>query len=129
MNSEVSKSSIHILVIDDEPPICELLKHILQTFRPECEVMAFLDGKTAIAQFEQQKFDLVITDYQLPEMNGLEVSLYIGKCRPETPVILISGKPPSGIREQVKLLGLAGFLRKPFSPVQLIEMVEMALAN
>ena len=129
MDSEGTKRSAHILVIDDEPPICDLLKHILQTLGPGYEVTTFLDGRPALAQFEQQNFDLVIIDYQLPGMNGLEISRYVSEHWPEIPVILVSGKPPPGIREQVRALGLTGFLKKPFSPVQLVEMVEMALTG
>jgi len=129
MVSEGTKSSIHILVIDDEPPICELLKHILQTFRPGYKVMTVMDGQATLAQLEQYDFDLVITDYQLPGMNGLEIARCVGERWPDIPVILISGKPPPGIRERVKALGLIGFLRKPFSPAQLVELVEMALAG
>lgn len=129
MDSEGTRYSTHILVIDDEPPICELLKHILQTLRPGYEVMTFLDGDTAIAQFDQQDFDLVITDYRLPGMNGLDISRYINERWPQIPIILVSGKPPPGIREQVKALGLTGFLKKPFSPAQLVEIVETALTG
>jgi len=129
IDSEGTKHSPLILVIDDEPRICKLFKRILQTLRPGSEVMTFLDGKTALAQLEKQSFDLVITDYQLPGMNGLEISRYVSEHRPGIPVILVSGKPPPDIGEQVKVLGLTGFLRKPFSPVQLVELVEMALAG
>lgn len=129
MVSKGTNSSTHILVVDDEPPICKLLKHILQTLCPGYEVMTVMDGKATLTQLEQQDFDLVIVDYQLPGMNGLEIARCVGERWPDTPVILISGKPPPGIRERVKGLGLAGFLRKPFSPTQLVEMVEIALAG
>jgi CheY-like chemotaxis protein len=129
MVSEGSRNSAHILIVDDEAPICDLVKHILQTLRPGYNVMTVMDGKATLARLEQHIFDLVITDYQLPGMNGLEIAHCIGKRWPDIPIILISGKPPPNIREQVKALGLAGFLRKPFSPAQLVEMVEIALAG
>jgi CheY-like chemotaxis protein len=129
MGVEGTKHSVHILIIDDEPPICTLIKHILQTLRPGYEVTTFLEGETALTQFEQQPFDLVITDYQLPGLNGLEIANRVSKNWPGTPIILISGKPPPGVYEQVKTQGLVGFLKKPFSPAQLVEMVEITLSG
>ena len=54
MVSEGSRNSVHILIVDDEAPICDLVKHILQTLRPGYRVMAVKDGKAALAQLEQQ---------------------------------------------------------------------------
>ena len=129
MVSEGSQNSAHILIVDDETPICDLIKHILETLRPGYRVMAVKDGQATLAQLEQHNFDLVITDYQLAGMDGLELARYLSKRWPNIPIILISGKPPPDIREQVKVLGLAGFLRKPFSPTQLVELVETVLAG
>jgi len=116
-----------ILIIDDDDQLRISFHKLLSEEGYTAEGAA--SGEAGLEIVRNQSPDLVILDVRLPGMNGLEIARCVGERWPDIPVILISGKPPPGIRERVKALGLIGFLRKPFSPAQLVELVEMALAG
>ena len=61
-----------ILVVDDEDLFRDTLKHLLENTKLY-SVQTAQDGETAINLLEQQSFDLLITDYNMPEMNGFEL--------------------------------------------------------
>ncbi|MBN1995405.1 MAG: response regulator [Anaerolineae bacterium] len=120
-------TNMQILVVDDEPAIRLLLKHIFKTLRPDYRVSTAIDGPEALIELQQQLFNLVIIDYQLPGMNGLELAYNVYKRWPRTGIVLISGHPPPDIRRHLKQLGLTHYLKKPFSPMQLLEVVDDVL--
>jgi CheY-like chemotaxis protein len=118
---------MRILVVDDEVQIGILIKRVIETMRPEDKIQVALDGKAALECLGQQLFDLVIVDYQMPGLTGLDVAAYVRRTWPRTQVILISGYlPPAEVKYSVKFLRLAGYLKKPFTPEELMEVVEQA---
>jgi two-component system, NtrC family, response regulator HydG len=118
---------MRILVVDDEIQIGVLIKRVIETMRPEDEIEVVQDGQAALASLEQHLFDLVIVDYQMPGLTGLDVAAYVQRMWPRTPVILISGYlPPVEVKYSVKSLQLAGYLKKPFTPEELMQVVEQA---
>lgn len=118
---------MRILIVDDEEPIRFLLKHILETLRPAYQVVTVLDGEAALRQLQRHSFDLVITDYHLPRLDGLELAYNLRYWWPELPVIIISGNPPPDLKKHLQGLGQADYLKKPFTPGQLVEAVDQAL--
>jgi DNA-binding response OmpR family regulator len=106
-----------ILVIDDEKGILGLIKMVLTYVGHRVETAQ--DGKEGIRKFDGCSFDVVITDYVMPEVNGKGVLQHIRRSsRHCTPVIGISGTP--------WLLQDAGFdlvLAKPFGLNQLVDVV------
>lgn len=117
---------VRVLIVDDEEPIRVLLKYVFKVFRPDYEVMTVIDAPAALTQLEQQLMDVAIVDYQLPGMNGIELAYTLRQRWPALRVILISGNPPVGVKHHLEQLRLAGYLKKPFSPQQLIEVVDGA---
>lgn len=82
----------HILVIDDEKEILDIIKIVLS--RAGYEVEIALNGQKGIEKFNNGQFDLVITDIEMPELNGRKVVEHIRNSdRPCTPIIGISGTP------------------------------------
>lgn len=73
------------------------------------------------------QFQLVITDYEMPEINGVEFSQEILKIRPELPIIMYSGHTKETIREYSEISDLIWFLRKPFEIDELAEIIQSAL--
>jgi len=120
---------MRILVVDDEIQIGILIKRIIETIRTGDEVQVTLDGQAAIERLGQQLFDLVIVDYQMPGLTGLDVVAYIRHTWPRTQIILISGYlPPAEGKYSEKFLRLASYIKKPFTPSELIAAVEQAFA-
>jgi CheY-like chemotaxis protein len=82
----------HILVIDDEKEILNIIKIVLS--RAGFKVEIALNGKEGVQKFNNGRFDLVITDILMPGLNGREVVNHIRTSdRPCTPIIGISGTP------------------------------------
>lgn len=84
-----------ILVVDDEPLLCEVLSSYLS--KDGHRVTSANDGTEALQKFQQDHFDVVITDATMPQMNGKQLAGAIRKLRAETKVILLSGHADAGV--------------------------------
>lgn len=78
-----------ILLVDDEKPLCDMIRMSLES-KTGHSVSSVYSGKDAIELFKAQKFDLVITDYSMPGMNGEEVLDALRKIDPSLPVFILS---------------------------------------
>jgi CheY-like chemotaxis protein len=82
-------AKLRILVVDDESSVANTVKMLLQFDGHEAETSN--SGRDALAMFESRRFDLVITDYAMPEMNGNQLADAIKADAPDQPVIMITG--------------------------------------
>jgi len=105
----------NVLVVDDEPTICELFKLILNT--RGYHVVAVADGESALKAFEEETFHLVITDKNMPGMSGLELLREVKQRRPEVDVILVTGYASKDAAIEALNYGAASFMEKPFDDV------------
>ncbi len=101
-----------ILVVDDEPLVSNAVKMML-TFDGH-DVVTASHGKEALALFEQDKFDLVITDYAMPGMKGDELAAAIKSRVPGQPVILITAYAEMLKTSNVPLGAVDYIISKPF---------------
>ncbi len=103
----------HILVVDDEPVIVELMRRILEALG--YRVTACIDSRQALEQFEAQPtaFDLVLTDMTMPHLTGAELAQRLLARRPNLPIILCTGFSEIINEEKVKALGVRRLLMKP----------------
>jgi len=113
---------LNILAIDDQKIIRDLLENIFQGLGHDIKVAS--SGKEGLALFQQDGFDLVITDLGMPEMSGWEVSQRIKEMRKETPVVMITGWGVSFDSEKIKEFGVDYLLPKPFKVEQLSKLIE-----
>lgn len=114
-----------VLVVDDEQSLLEVIADELQE---HFSTVITTDRATkAIEIIKQQKIDCVITDYKMPEMNGLEFIAYLQKNNPDLPVILLTGNGSNP--EVIKAIeeGLFDYLDKPFKSQVLVNRVRNAL--
>ncbi|MDO4229490.1 MAG: ATP-binding protein [Capnocytophaga sp.] len=115
--SNKKPEQITILTIDDDISILGLMQELLQ--QKGITVLPFNNGKEALSRMNSLEFDMVITDIQLPEMNGFHfVTLFNEKYRDNPiPVLAITGRKdvPESFYMQS---GFSGILPKPFSPEQ-----------
>ncbi len=115
---------IRILLAEDDTSMREYLARALT--RVGYDVSAVGCGTEAIPLLETDKFDLLLTDIVMPEMEGPELASRLLAMRPQTPVLFMSGYADAAER-----LGLAGdrrFIQKPFTPDALARKVREALA-
>jgi two-component system, cell cycle sensor histidine kinase and response regulator CckA len=110
-----------ILVVDDEPSICRLVKTLLE--REGYAVFIAGDAETASKIYEEHSAEvaLLLTDMRMPGTNGVELADHILRCRPQMRVLFMSGSDAAS-------LGF-GCLAKPFSRAQLISRVNEALGG
>jgi CheY-like chemotaxis protein/PAS domain-containing protein len=113
---------LNILAIDDQKIIRDLLESIMQGLGHDIKVAS--SGKEGLALFQQDGFDLVITDLGMPEMSGWEVSQRVKEIRKETPVVMITGWGVSFDSEKIKEFGVDYLLPKPFKVEQLSKLIE-----
>jgi CheY-like chemotaxis protein len=112
----------HLLVVDDEPSICELLKQMLEM--EGFQVTEAGSAGEAIRALELHDVDLLVTDIQMPEVSGLELAEAARAEHPALPILLISGSAP----EELAAACGCSFLRKPFSIADLSSKVQELLS-
>ncbi len=114
-----------ILVVDDEPPIVELVRYNL--LQEGFEVIAAYDGHEAVEKVRSgQPIDLVILDIMLPFMDGLEV-LRILRRESRIPVLILTAKGGELERVLGLEIGADDYVTKPFSPRELVARVKAIL--
>lgn len=110
-----------LLVIDDEKWICESLSLLLT--RKGLHVDTVFSGDKALAFLKKELVDLVILDYNLPDMTGLDVLAGIREANPDLPVLFMTGYGSETISIKAFKLGISDYFIKPFDPKALIEKV------
>lgn len=113
-----------ILVVDDEPQITRVLRHSLMAHRFDVRTAA--DGVSALDTFRDWHPDLVITDLQMPEMNGIELCREIRKTS-QLPVIVLSVKGEERTKVEALDAGADDYVTKPFGIDELLARVRAAL--
>jgi CheY-like chemotaxis protein len=116
-----------ILVVDDEPQICEAVRMLLEFYGHE--VMTAANGNEALALFDQGRFDLVITDYTMPGMKGDELALALKARVPGQPVIMLTAHAEMLKTVAVPLAGVDQLVSKPFRFADLQNAIEKATAR
>jgi two-component system, chemotaxis family, chemotaxis protein CheY len=116
-----------ILVVDDSPVMQRLLTLMLE--RNEHEVIAAGNGREATTYLEQRRVDLIITDVNMPEMDGLTLlqQLRANSRHKDLPVVVLTASSQEGIRRIAAQRGANGFLTRPTSSWELKEIVNHCL--
>lgn len=112
-----------ILVVDDEPFVCDAVRMML-TFDGH-DVVTANDGQEALAVFEKDRSDLVITDFAMPGMKGDELAAAIKSRAPHQPVVMITAYAEMLQSSGKSLPGVDFLISKPF----LLEHLREAIAS
>jgi signal transduction histidine kinase/ActR/RegA family two-component response regulator len=117
----------HILFVDDEPTIMKAGQRIIE--RLGYSVSPFQSSVEALAAFKENpvKFDLVVTDYTMPELTGEKLAVEIMELRPDIPVILCTGYSRRIDAQTARKLGIDGFVFKPISKKEMAIAIRKAL--
>ena len=115
----------HVLVVDDEPDICELLEITLARMGLEATTTGALQPARDL--LETGSFDLCLTDMRLPDGDGLDLVRHIQAARPELPVAVITAHGSVDTAVQALKLGAFDFVSKPVDLKQLRELIDSAL--
>ena len=118
--------SIRVLVVDNDQKILDLMKAVMDTFGFK-KIVTAKDGNEALRCLRRDSYDLVITDWYMEGMNGLDFIHYL-RTSPDSPdcfipVIMITGKAERQDIEAARDVGVTEFLAKPFSVADLRERI------
>jgi two-component system phosphate regulon response regulator PhoB len=117
----------HILVVEDEPPLVELLRYNLEKEGYLVDVAE--DGAAALERVRGSTPDLIILDWMLPELSGIEVCRQL-RADPDTkevPVIMLTARGEEADRLKGLASGADDYVVKPFSPAELLARVRAVL--
>jgi len=120
----LNSTTARILLVDDEQPVQKLLTYPLE--KDGYEVVPALDGQQALAEFERQRFDLVVLDIMLPKVDGLEVCRQL-RAKSSVPIIMLTAKAEEIDKVLGLELGADDYITKPFSMREFRSRVRAAL--
>ncbi|MEW6001088.1 MAG: NAD(P)H-dependent oxidoreductase subunit E [Nitrospirota bacterium] len=116
---------IKILVVDDEPAAVKNAERALKAMGYSVE--GALSGKEATIKMEQSNYNLVLTDLKMPEMDGLALTRWIKKSRPDTGIVITADYPSQDTIKEALKLGAIDYVPKPFTPAVLGDVTRRAL--
>ncbi len=119
-----------ILVVDDEPDICDLLREILSL--AGYDVLVAPDGDSAMTLLRKQPVELILTDIFMPGKEGIETIMELRRDFPRVKIVAMSGGGRTGqlhyLRDAVQL-GAVRTIFKPFGEEDVLRVVQEALAS
>ncbi|SBW83852.1 response regulator [Pseudomonas veronii] len=122
-------SKVSVLVVDDASFIRDLVKKCLRNYFPGIKIEDAVNGKKAQAILMRETFDLVLCDWEMPEMSGLELLTW---CREQPqlkamPFVMVTSRGDKENVVQAIQAGVSGYVSKPFTNEQLLTKVKHAL--
>ena len=117
----------HLLIVEDEEGIVQFLKQGLE--EEGYQITAATNGKAGLEAFNDGKFDLLLLDWMLPKMTGLELCKAIRQVNTKVPILFLTAKDT--VQETVEGLkaGANDYIKKPFSFDELVERIKVQLRD
>lgn len=117
LSAELDGENLRVLLVDDSPSARKFMRRVLENLGIEKFVEAE-NGREAAAILAETQFDLVVTDYNMPEMDGQELVEYIRKqsWQASVPVLMVTSEASAGRLAAVQEAGVSGICDKPFEP-------------
>ncbi len=116
-----------VLVVDDEEDMLWMLQRNLNKGMPDVEILAAKSAEEALAILSDQPANLVITDINMPGMNGLDLLIEINNRFPKTSVIIMTAYPSNAYENKAMMSGSLRFIEKPFDINEVRAIVKEAL--
>lgn len=120
----MAKKQLDICIIDDEVVVCKRLQQFLSKAKHNVET--FVDSTSAVKRLDEKKFDIVVTDIRMDNIDGMDVLNHIIKKGDNTRVIMITGYATIEIAREAQAKGAYDFVSKPFRPQDLQEVIDRA---
>ena len=120
----MGEGTLRIMVIDDENIVGKRLKPALE--KQGDLVETFEDGRKALQRFDEQPFDVVVTDIRMDEIDGIEILEQILARAARTKVIIITGYATVEVAREALSKGAFDFIAKPFKPDELRAVIARA---
>jgi DNA-binding NtrC family response regulator len=118
------KKNLSIMVIDDENIVGKRLKPALEKNGDTVET--FTDARNALERFNEKRFDIVVSDIRMDDIDGLEVLEQVLARSERTKVIIITGYATVEVAQEALVKGAFDFIAKPFKPNDLRSIIDKA---
>ena len=117
-------SAVTLLVVEDSPLVRQLIAFTLRRLR-DCRVVEAVDGVDALKKMASEKIDLVITDINMPMMDGLKLVSHLrGSPRTKSvPIVIVTTEGAEEDRKRGLALGANAYIPKPVQPSELLKTV------
>jgi two-component system cell cycle sensor histidine kinase/response regulator CckA len=122
-----SRGSGTVLVAEDEDGVRRLLVRMLR--RAGYEVVEARDGQEALERSQGLQLDVVVTDLDMPRLDGVGLARALGEARPELPILMVSGSAPDPLQGADLPAEHCAFLEKPFTEELLLESLRELLGE
>ncbi len=116
-----------MLVVDDEAIVLESCRRIFS--EQGFEVRTSASPRAALELVSTARFDVILCDWKMPEMDGVDVVEVMDKRAPGTPIVMISGYPSVERATEVMRRGAMDYVPKPFSPAEIVDAVNRAMTR
>jgi CheY-like chemotaxis protein len=119
----------HVLYVDDDETLIVLVERILE--RAGYRVSGYQDAQEAVVAVREHPagFDLVVTDFNMPKLSGLDVARQLARIRPELPVVISSGYITEELRGEARAAGVRSLLEKQNTFQELSSLVGRILSK
>jgi DNA-binding NtrC family response regulator len=116
-----------ILVLDDEEVVCSRLKPALE--KAGYDVETFTDSRLAKERLDHVRFDIIVTDLKMADIDGMDLSMFAKERWPDTEVIIISGFATVDVARKAMKAGVRDVIAKPFRIRELKELIDKIAAE
>jgi two-component system, chemotaxis family, chemotaxis protein CheY len=113
-----------IMTVDDSASVRQMVAFALRT--AGYDVIEAVDGKDALAKLQGRQVSMVVTDLNMPNMDGIELTRVLRNdaSHSSTPVIMLSTESQDARKQEGRAAGASGWIVKPFRPEQLVAVVK-----
>ena len=124
-----SSPAISILAVEDDKVTREVLNLMIPRKFPDVTIYTSENGRTAVELFKKHKPEIVITDIQMPEMDGIEMAGEIKAIEADTKFIVVTAYSNTSYYEKFNNIGFHDFLPKPIEFDKLFAAIEKCIAE
>lgn len=116
-----------VLVVDDSRAARRVIQRIVEAGRFSTSVEVVENGEAALDRIRSEAFSVVLLDYEMPDLDGLETACILQEMAPATRVVMMSGGENPNVERAARYFGAVHFLRKPFYPREIDKALHLAL--
>jgi DNA-binding NtrC family response regulator len=119
--------AVRLLLVDDDSWTLQAVSHILEHYLPAITISTCENPVSALSRLRSERFAVVLSDFNMPDMNGLRLLQATRECGSDASFILMTGDSTEGMLTEGLRLGLFSLVDKPLKRAMLIPLVQQAI--
>ncbi|NVN93538.1 MAG: response regulator [Desulfuromonadales bacterium] len=119
-----SRTSYSLLIMEDDTLVCKVIGRMISLTFPDISVYTAENGQVGMELFNEHKPDIVITDINMPDMDGIQVAREIKSIKPETKFIVLTGYSDEKHLDEFREIGFNDYIVKPINFDSLFAAIE-----